>query len=141
MKLNETSWYGLFYDQELKDKNNIRHIDMISRDQNKCKIYSDGNSVYSNAVFYPGDIIEVCPTRDINKTSLFSRDVRDIVFEVIPNEHYVIPFGYCQYYDILQNNIDYPNCDYLWDPVAKTIIIKALRKIFRDEKLVLNIKK
>ena len=141
MKLTESSWYNLFYDQEPKDKKNIKHIDMIGRNQNKCQIYSDGNSVYANAKFYPEDIIEICPTKQIDKSSLYSRDMRDIVFEVIPNTQYVIPFGYCQYYDILCNNFDEANCDYLWDPITKTIIIKAIKKILKDEKLILNIRK
>ena len=141
-KLTERhNWYGLFYDQEQRDKKNIKKIDMIPTNKNICNIYSDGYSVYANINYYPNDIIEICPTREIDRSSLYSRDMRNIVFEVIPNEQYVIPFGYCQYYDIINNDNLIPNCDYLWDPIAKTIVIKALTKILKNEKLVLNIRK
>lgn len=140
MKLHEHKWYGLFYDEQPRNKQNIKKIDMISTNVNQCKIYSDGYSVYANSKFYPNDIIEICPTKTIDKSSLYSRDMRDIVFETIPNEEFVIPFGYCQYYDII-NNYNMPNCDYLYDPVAKTIVIKAITKINKGDKLVLNIQK
>lgn len=134
--------YKLFYDDyEYKDKSSIKHIDMVSTNKNICNIYSDGYSVYANTKFYPNDIIEICPTREIDRTSLYSRDMRNIVFEVIPNEQYVIPFGYCQYYDILSGDNNYANCDYLWDSIAKTIVIKAITKINKGEKLILNIRK
>ena len=113
---------------------------MIPTNVNQCKIYTDGYSVYANSKFYANDIIEICPTKRIDKSSLYSRDVRDIIFEVIPNEYYVIPFGYCQYYDI-KNGHNTPNCDYLWDPISQTIVIKAITKINKYDKLILNLSK
>lgn len=139
--INERSWYGLFYGEDPRDKSKIKQISMIPTNVNKCKVSSDGKSVYSNSNFYVGDIIEVCPTKQIDKTSLYSKDMRDIVFEVIPNEMFVIPFGYCQYYDIISLKNPEPNCDFMWDNESKTIIIKALTKIPRNTKLILNIQK
>lgn len=139
--INERSWYGLFYGEEPRDKNNIKKINMIPTNVNQCNVCSDGKSVYTRSLFYPGDIIEICPTRAIDKNSLYSRDVRDIVFEVVPNEEFVIPFGYCQYYDVITKQTPEPNCDYCWDPVAKTIVIRALHKLDKNTKLILNIRK
>ena len=84
--INEYSWYGLFYDQPILDKSHIRKIEPVSSDVNQCQVYMKGNSVYSKTSFYPGEIIEICPTKPIDKGLLFSRDIRDIIFEVIPNE-------------------------------------------------------
>jgi hypothetical protein len=113
---------------------------MIPTNTNQCNILFDGQHVYSNAVFYPGDIVEICPTKQIDKQSLYSRDMRNIVFEVVPNEVYVIPFGYCQYYDIVSNNKNnIANCDYIWDSLTKCIIIKAIDKISANKRLILNI--
>lgn len=139
--INEKSWYGLFYGEEPRDKTNIKKINMIPTNVNQCNICSDGKSVYSRSQFYPGDIIEICPTRAIDKNSLYSRAVRDIVFEVIPNEEFVVPFGYCQYYDVITKHTPEPNCDYCWDPVTKTIVIRALNKIDKNTRLILNIRK
>ena len=36
---------------------------------------------------FPGDIIEICPTKQIDKSALYSKDMRDIVFEVERNEN------------------------------------------------------
>ena len=77
--VNEKSWYGLFYGQEPRDKTNIKKVTMIPTNLNQCKICSDGKSVYSNSQFYPGDIIEICPTKSIDKLSLYTKDMRDMV--------------------------------------------------------------
>lgn len=139
--INEYSWYGLFIDQPKKDKSHIRRIDMIPADANCCRIYMHNNSVYANADFCLGDIIEVCPTRPIEKGLLFSRDIREIVFEVVPNEEYVIPFGYCQYYDIVSKINPLSNCDYMWDADSKVIVIRATERILKGSKLVLDLRK
>ena len=141
--INESSWLGLFYDyDEIKrDKKHIKKVDMIPTDINCCKVYTDGKSVYANANFYTGDIIEICPTKEIDKTSLFSRDIRDIIFEVIPKVKYVIPFGYCQFYDIITKYNPVPNCDYLYDEISNVIVIKAITNIKKNEKLILNLVK
>jgi hypothetical protein len=113
---------------------------MIPRNANQCKILSDGRSIYTGVAMFPGDIIEICPTKQIDKSALYSKDMRDIVFEVERNEKYVIPFGYCQYYDIADEK--HPaNCDYIWDPNTNTIVIKALLRLPKDTKLYLNLQK
>ena len=139
--INEYSWYGLFYDQVKQDKRHIRRIDMVPMNVNQCQVYMYGDSVYASKDFYPGDIIEVCPTKPIEKELLFSRDIREIVFEVIPNEEYVIPFGYCQYYDIISKYAPESNCDYTWDADQKVIVIRAIQRITKGSKLVLDIRK
>ena len=57
--INERSWYGLFYGEEPRDKNNIKKINMIPTNVNQCNVCSDGKSVYTRSLFYPGDIINV----------------------------------------------------------------------------------
>lgn len=138
------SWNDLFiqepYDEKHKrDKGSIKRINMAATDMNKCKVICDGHNVYANAVFYPGDIIEVCPTRVIDNSALYSRDMRSIVFEVEPKTLYVIPFGYCQYYNIISKDNPVANCDYIWDNNKNVIIIQAISKINKYEQLTLNI--
>ena len=139
--INEHSWYGLFYDQVMRDKSHIRKIEAVSTDVNQCQVFLHNNSVYANANFYPGDIIEVCPTKPIEKGLLFSRDIRDIVFEVVPNEEYVIPFGYCQYYDIPSRKNPESNCNYMWDVDGRVVVIRATSRIKKGSKLVLELTK
>lgn len=145
----EESLYDLFLsgdgtskkNKELKSSKNIKNIDMVPTNANQCNVMFDGKSVYSNCKFYPGDIIEICPCRDVSKSSLYSRDIRDMVFEVEPDVDFVIPMGYCQFYDIISRKNKHANCDYEWDPNKRTIIIRAINKIDKYEKLVLNIEK
>lgn len=139
--INEYSFAALFkaYKKE-PNKEAVKKINMIPDNVNICKVYSDGQYVYANSTFYAGDIVEICPTMEISKSALYDIDVRKIVFEVKQNEQYVIPFGYCQYYDLCTDTI-LPNCTYIWDPNMKVIVIKASMKIEKGTKLVLNIQK
>ena len=140
--LNERfSLYGLFTGRSYHSPQDIKGIDMISTDQYVCHVKCDGRNVYSAHKFTPGDIIEFCPCRSVDKQSLYSKDVRDMVFEVEPNEKYVIPMGYCQYYDLGDNYGKTPNCDYEWDSDRECIVIRATRKIQKGDLLIINIER
>lgn len=130
-----------WYKEHRKDKyskNKIKHIEMIPTNINVCKVVTDGKKVYANVDFYPDDIVEICPTKPISKSSLYSREMRDLVFEVVPNQEWVLPFGYCKYYTLPNADQD-ANCDYLWDPISKVIVIKATCKIPKHSKLILRL--
>lgn len=119
------------------NKKDIVKIDMKHDKSNQCRILCDGKWVYAACKFYPNDIIEVCPCRTVDRMSMFAKDIRDIIFETKKNEEWVIPFGYCQYYDIDESGDD-SNCSFKWDPIARTIIILATRPIEKHEKLILK---
>ena len=119
------------------DKAAIRKINMIPKDANVCKIYTNGKDVFAGTKFYAGDIVEICPARPVTKSALYDRDVRQMVFEVDPNNTYVIPLGYCQYYR-LSDEMNPPNVDYVWDPNMSTIVIKALTDIPKGDILILE---
>ena len=143
-KLNEYSFAALLQaltdpDKEIKEPNRsaIKKVHMIPKNVNVCKIYSDSKHVYAAVNFYEGDIVEMCPSQLVTKSALYDNNVRKMVFEVDKDNTYVIPFGYCQYYD-LSDEYKTPNVDYIWDPNINTIVIKALRKIKAGDILVLN---
>lgn len=136
------SWFddNLEYYQSHKERYNkskINKINMVPTNANQCRVICDGKNVYANATFYPGDIIEICPTKKIDKSALYSKDMRDSVFEVVPNEEWVLPYGYCRFY--LSDHLGDGNCNYIWDPVNRVIVIKAINKIPKYSKLLLNI--
>lgn len=139
--MNESGLYGLFNDAPVRNKKNISQVNMRPTNANQCHVYYDGNSVYSNAKFYTGDIIEICPSRRIEKNSLYTKDVRDMVFEIEPNTLFVIPMGYCQYYNIIDKQHPEANCDYEWDDGKHSIVIRALCTIPKNSRLILNIEK
>ena len=119
------------------NKSKINKITMIPTNANQCRVQCDGTYVYANTTFYPGDIIEICPTKKIDKSSLYSRDMRDSVFEVVPNKEWVLPFGYCRYYLHDVSNDD-ANCTYIWDPIKSVIVIRATKRIPKYSKLFLS---
>lgn len=135
------SMYGLFSDITYHSRDDIREITMIPTDAYVCRVRCDGKSVYANHAFTPGDIIEICPTREIMKDALYSKDVREMVFEVKPNEQYVIPMGYCQFYEISDAFHNEPNCDYEWDAKKRAIIIRATDYIDKGALLIINIRR
>lgn len=134
---DEINKYNELYRSKL-NKENIKTINMIPTNANICKVVTDGKAVFAATNFYPGDIVEICPTRIIDKSSLYSKDMREVVFEVIPNKEWVLPFGYCQFYDIPNNNIS-ANCEFIWDPINRVIVIKAIDKIKKHNKLILKV--
>lgn len=129
-------WFSMFYPTETSDRSVIKNINLAPTDANQCKICSNGHDVFATHSFRSGQIIEVCPCREIDKSSLYSHDVRKMAFEVVPNSVFVIPFGYCQYYAIATKNEE-PNCSYEWDSKRKVIVIRATKRISKHEKLIL----
>ena len=123
---------------EVRDKRDLHKCDMVPTDCLQCNVRFRGKSVYTKCSFRIGDIIEVCPVRKVTKNALYSREVRDMTLEVIPNEEYVIPLGYCQYYDVIDKSHPEPNCSYEWNPRTKCIIIRAIQDIPKDTVLVLG---
>ncbi len=86
-QLNEAlNTYGMFKDVKYHTPDSICAIDMVPVDRYVCKVTCDGNNVYAAHKFNCGDIIEYCPCRNVDKSALYSKDVREMVFEVKPNE-------------------------------------------------------
>ena len=137
-KINEDSLYGLFKKEKPRDKSKIVSCQATATNDNQCKVYYDGKGVYSNAKFRNGDIIEVCPTRPISKNSLYTRDVRDMAMEVEPGLMFVIPFGYCQHYNIVDRQHPEANCYYEWDGARNVIVIRANCTIPKNSVLILD---
>lgn len=149
--MDEESWeakglYESWFDDSLEyyrnhkeryNKSKINKINMVPTNANQCRVTCDGKNVYANATFYPGDIIEICPTKKIDKSALYSKDMRESVFEVVPNEEWVLPYGYCKFY--LSDHLGDGNCNYIWDPANRVIVIKAINKIPKYSKLLLNV--
>lgn len=123
---------------DVRDKNKLRKCDMIPTDTVQCNVKFKAKSVYSKCKFRAGEIVEVCPVRSIPKTALYSREVRDMAFEAVPGEEYVIPYGYCQFYDIVDRRHPEANCIAEWNPRTRCVIIRADRDIDKDEVLVLQ---
>ena len=126
-------------DFEPKDRSDVVGIKAVPTDFSNGQVRYDKklNGVFTNTDFWPGDIIEVCPCKMVNSLSLYSDEVRSLVFEVVPNEQYAIPFGYACYYDLADD--EHPaNAEYTWDPNTETIVITSLARLPKSARLYLN---
>ena len=139
--VNESMYYGLFGEMTYRKKDDIKSFKMIPTDKYVGHIYCDGSSVYASHSFTPDDIVEICPCMVIDKTALYSKDVREMVFETKPGQEYVIPMGYCQFYEISDGYQRQPNCSYEWDRKRNAIVIRSIGYIKQGELLVIDISK
>lgn len=133
-KVNEF-WDPFDSKKQMRDKDDIRGIDMHPATESQCKIKMKGKNVVANDDFYQGDIIEIAPCKIMEDNYTISF-IKDLVFE-LPDGKFALPFGYVQFYDLAKDEKK-ANCDYLYDPNMETIIIKATKPIKTGEKLALN---
>lgn len=104
------------------------------------KLYVKDHKVYSTRIFVPGDIVEECPVQLLSTDALYSRDIRDISFEIDPEKRlYGIPYGLANIYRNSDDTRTDGNIDYEYDPKEGLIRIYALRKIRKDEELVFRV--
>lgn len=124
-------------DWERRNKEIFRGIEPMLSDRNTGRVRTDGKHVYANEDFLKGDIVEIAPCRNIDPSALYAKGIRDIAFEIVPGKEYAVPFGSVQFYDL--SSVEKPsNCDYVYDPNTGCIIIRAERRIRKNDKLVLN---
>lgn len=106
----------------------------------KDKLYVKDHRVYSTRIFVPGDIVEECPVQLIGTDALYSRDIRDISFEIDPEKRlYGIPYGLANIYRNSDDSHTDGNIDYEYDPKEGLIRIYALRKIRKNEELIFRV--
>lgn len=139
--LNEDiNLYKLFPSlEQQRDKNLVKDIDAVSKDAHMCRVRANSEHVWAGADFHIGDIIERCPVHEISQSALYSRDMRDIAFS-IGRGRYVVPMGYVQFYDILDSFNLEANCDWKFDFKRNELVIQAIKRIKKGDKLILNIK-
>lgn len=124
-------------DWERRNKEVFKGLKPMLSDRNTGRVRTDGKHVYANEDFLKGDIVEIAPCRNIDPSALYAKGIRDIAFEIVPGKEYAVPFGSVQFYDL--SSVEKPsNCDYVYDPNTGCIIIRAERRIRKNEKLVLN---
>lgn len=132
----------IFNDEDIDIYKKIPFDDIRFEDgyHNVCRVVLKNGKVYpqENMSFNNGDIIEICPCKEISGQSLYSREIRDLVFKIEDEAEpkYMMPLGYCQYY-IIEDEYNKGNCDYMYDPNMKCIVIKATRPISPKDALVL----
>lgn len=126
-----------FDNKDYKNKEVFKSIKPADINQGSYKFMMKGGSLISNAALWNGDIIEVCPCKEISGDS----PDHDSLCFVVPGEDgkdvKIIPLGYALYYHKKSPKQPY-NCDYVYDKDLKSLTIRAVAPIKPGDKLILN---
>ena len=117
----------------------IKNVKLHNNDVDGKICYNNGKML-AGKTFVKGDIIEKCPCELVSLMSLFSPDMRSIVFTVDEKKNiYAIPFGYAKYYRNSKEYMLQPNAKYEFDDrnPEPTIVISATRRIDKGSEIVL----
>lgn len=126
----------------VKDRDNcpIKRIKKWDTNVNGKIVFRGDKRIYSGLNFLAGDIIEECPVKKLRADAMYSRDIRDLAFQLYPDkEEYGLPMGYANYYATAYDVKDVPNVDYEYDPSEGIIRIIAIRNIKKGDLLVLRV--
>jgi len=106
----------------------------------KEKIELKDNRMFATNVFVADDIVEECPVYLLGTQDLYSPRIRDIAFEIDPeNRLYGIPMGFANYYRTTDDVRKPGNIDYTYDPKEGIIRFYAIRKIHKGDELILKV--
>lgn len=91
-----------------------------------------GRGIFATQLFKKGETIEICPCLKDDDNN-FTGTLADYVFSYGDDKHSVLALGYCS----LINHSDSPNCQWVWSPYRKDMIMMvALRDIKPGEELL-----
>lgn len=161
-KLNEGYKNPFYYDDAISDMNNdddnekdipvddnieIKDIDggyikaVRLWDTNvNGKIMCKNGKMYAGILFTSNDIVEECPIKELDDVDMYSRNIRDISFELVPNSNrYGIPYGYANVYATSVDRKCEGNIDYEYIPENNFIRFYAIRTIKPNEELILRV--
>jgi hypothetical protein len=105
------------------------------------KCYYDGECVKSGTEFCDGDVIEQSPVKFIGSDELYSKNIRDLAFEVDRSKNmFCIPFGNAVFYRTSFDTRREPNATYTFDVDSPnpTITIIATTRIHCGDEIILN---
>ena len=100
------------------------------------KILCKDGAMYAGINFIPGDIIEECPIKMLNASDMYSKNIRDISFEVSDGV-YALPYGYANCYKTTYDSGKIGNIDYDYKVGDNIIKFYAIKRIKPNEELVL----
>lgn len=100
---------------------------------------SDGGRMISKTYFQKGDIVETAPITILKKGDLYSRNIRDLVFQLDDDgEIFGLPAGYANCY---RKDIEAPtegNIRYKYDENTNTLVFTAISVIKPGTEIVLK---
>lgn len=105
---------------------------------NQIKYFN--KKMYANTNFYKDDIVEEAPVIILSNEDLYTKNVRNIVFDISPNK-FGIPLGYTSLYRKSSDTNKESNLDYKYDIENNKLIFIAKRNISEGEELIIDVNK
>lgn len=136
----EDDYINIEPSNDIKDENG-NEIDKVYIDNNCVggKIYYKDGKMFSGVNIEKGGVVEICPVIPIDKTALCSRSVRDIAFEISPNDEWGVPMGYANMYRTTEQTGTSGNIDYEYPEMSDVMRFVAIDDIKPNDELVLRV--
>lgn len=121
-----------------KKDNLITKVELWDSNRRLNQIKCLRNKVIANTKFFKGDIVEAAPVITLSHEDLYSKNIRDIVFDISPGK-FGIPLGYSSIYRTSADTRNEPNIDYKYDIENNELIFVATKNIDKGEELIIAV--
>lgn len=121
-----------------KNNNLITKVELWDSNRRLNQIKCLRNKVIANTKFFKGDIVEAAPVITLSHEDLYSKNIRDIVFDISPGK-FGIPLGYSSIYRTSADTRNEPNIDYKYDIENNELIFVATKNIDKGEELIIAV--
>lgn len=120
-------------------KTDIKRISLWNCETPAKAVYTDGKML-AGKYFMMGDVIERCPIKYMHEDDLYSKNIRDNVFPIDPeNGLYAFPLGNALCYRNSNEAGKPGNITYEFDDSTDCLVFTALKKIHKGDELVLQV--
>ena len=118
-------------------KNLIKDVKLWNCNERLNKIKCVNNKIFANTKFFKDDIVEEAPVIILSNEDLYTKNIRNIVFDISPNK-FGIPLGYTSLYRKSSDTNKKHNLDFKYDLENNKLIFIANRNIDEGEELIIN---
>ena len=134
--------------QDIKDLDNMERGRLTGKSIKKITTWNNNRKgkieykcgrMYAGIRFTAGDVVEVCPLKEMTQKDLYSKNIRDCVFPLDSEKGlYGLPLGYANCYRKDREAGKPGNIVYEYNETNNTIIFTALCDISPEEEIILT---
>lgn len=122
----------------VKKDNLIKGVELWNNHRRLNQIKCLRDKVIANTKFFKGDIVEAAPVVLLSHEDLYTKNIRDIVFDISPGK-FGIPLGYSSKYRTSAETRNEPNIDYMYDIENNELIFITTKNIEKGEELIIAV--
>lgn len=122
---------------EKKHDDLIKGVELWDKRKRLNQVAYQNNKMLAINKLFKGDIVESAPVIILNQNDLYSKNVRDIVFDISPGK-FGVPLGYAALYRTTLDVNKEPNIDYEYNIENNELNFIALKNIDKGEELIIK---